>query len=62
MRDLGLLLEHRAHQPRQPRVDVDHLLELVEHERDLALAVGAELAGQLEQALDRGVDVLRAAR
>ena len=62
MRDLGLLLEDRAHQPRQPRVDVDDLLELVEHERDLALAVGAELGRQLEQALDRRVDVLGAAR
>ena len=62
MRDLRLLLEHRPHQPRQPRVDVDDLLELVEHERDLALAVGAELARQLEQPLDRRVDVLGAAR
>ena len=60
MRDLRLLLEDRAHQPRQPRVDVDHLLELVEHERHLALALGAQLARQLEQPLERGVDVLRA--
>ena len=34
VRDLGLGLEDRAHQPRQLRVDVGDLLELVEHERD----------------------------
>ena len=46
-----------AHEPRQPRVDVHHLLKLVEHERDRALALGAELSRQLEQAFDRVVDV-----
>ena len=60
MRDLGLALEDRAHQLRQAGVDLHDLLELVEHEQDLALAVGGELARQLEQPLDRGVDVLAA--
>ena len=58
MRDLGLLLEDGPHQLREIGVDVDNLLELVEDEDDLALALGGQLAGQLEQALDRRVDVL----
>ena len=44
VRHLGLALEDGAHQPRQGRVDVDDLLELVEDERDPAPALGAELA------------------
>ena len=43
VRDLGLLLEHRAHQLRQRRVDVDDLLELVEDERHPPVALGGEL-------------------
>jgi len=60
VRDLGLALEDRAHQLGQARVDLDDLLEFVEHEQDLALAVGGELARELEQPPDRGVDVLAA--
>jgi hypothetical protein len=60
VRDLGLLLEHRAHQRRQPRVDVGHLLELVEDHDHLALALRGELRRQLEQPLERRVDVLAA--
>ena len=48
MRDLGLLLEHRAHELRQPAVDVDDLLEFVEDERDPATAIRGNLAGKLE--------------
>ena len=59
MRHLGLRLEDGAHEPRQVRVDVDDLLELVEDERDLPAALRGELARQLEQALERCVEVLR---
>ena len=62
MRDLRLGLEDRPHQPRQLGVDVGDLLELVEHERDGAPALGRQLARQLEQALDRGVRGPRRAR
>ena len=59
MRDVGLLLEDRAHQLREIAVDLDDLLELVEHERDAAPALGGELAGSCEQPLERRVDVAR---
>ena len=58
MRDVGLRLEDRAHQRRQARVEADHLLELVEDERDAAAALGRELRRQLEQPLERRVHVL----
>ena len=57
VRDVRLALEHRPHQVRQLRIEVDDLLELVEHDRDAALALGGDAAGKLEQMLDRVVDV-----
>ena len=60
MGDLGLLLEDRAHELGQRRVDVDDLLELVEDQRHAALALGAELAGQRQQVLERRAQVLGA--
>ena len=60
MRDLGLLLEDGAHQPRQRRIDVDDLLELVEDQRHAALALGAELARERQQVLERRAQVLGA--
>ena len=57
MRDLGLLLEDRPHQCGQVRVDRGDLLELVEHDRSAAAAVGGDPAGQLEQSLEGRVDV-----
>ena len=57
MGDLGLALEDGAHQPRQMTVDVRDLLELVQHEHDPPLPVGAQLSRQLEQPLQRRVDV-----
>ena len=59
MRHLRLGLEDRAHELRKVAVDVHDLLELVEHERDLPLALRAELARELEEPLERRVDVLR---
>ncbi len=58
VRDVGLRLEDRAHQRRQPRVEPDHLLELVEDERDAAAPFRRELRRQLEQPLQRRVHVL----
>ena len=40
------------------RVDDGDFLELVEEDDDATVAFGAELRGQLEQALERRVDVL----
>jgi hypothetical protein len=59
--DLGLRLEHRAHQVRELAVERDDLLELVQHEDDAPLSLGGELGRELEQPLDRVVDVLLAA-
>ena len=58
MRDLGLVLEDRAQELRQVGVEVDDLLELVEDQQRGALALGGELRDELEQALERRVDVL----
>ena len=58
MRDLGLELEDGAHQLRELGVDVDDLLELVEDERDLSPALCGELAGKLEEPLERRVEIL----
>ena len=58
MGDLRLLLEHRPHQRRQLGVEVEDLLELVEDQRGAPSALGGELRRQLEQPLDRRVDVL----
>ena len=60
VRHLGLGLEDGAHQPRQGRVDVDDLLELVEDQRHAAPALGAELARQRQQVLERRAQVLGA--
>src|SRR5581483_12184035 len=57
---LRLCLEDGAHQVRELLVDREDLLELVEDDHDAALALGRELAEQLEQALDRVVDVAAA--
>ena len=46
---------------REVGIDVDDLLELVEDERDLPLALGGELAGELEEPLDGRVEILRLA-
>ena len=59
VRDVGLHLEDGAHEPREVGIDVDDLLELVEDERDLPSALGGELARQLEEPLERRVEVLR---
>src|SRR5207302_5954416 len=56
VRDVGLGLEDGAHEPRELPVDVDDLLKLVEDERHLPPPLRAELAGKLEQALERRVD------
>ena len=58
MRDVRLRLEHGAHERGQPRVEVEHLLELVEDERDAATTLGSQLSRQLEQTLEGGVHVL----
>jgi hypothetical protein len=55
---LGLGLEDRAHELGQVAVDVHDLLELVEHQRHAAAALGGQPPGQLEQPLQRGVHVL----
>ena len=55
--DLRLRLEDRAHQVREPPVEREDLLELVEDDRDASLALCGELADELEQSLDRVVDV-----
>ena len=54
--DLGLGLEDRAHQVRKLLVELQHLLKLVEDQRGPLLALGADLAGELEELLDRVVD------
>ena len=54
---LGLGLEDGAHQVREPLVEGDDLLELVEDDHHAPLALGGQLAEQLEQPLDRVVDV-----
>ena len=59
MPDLRLRLEDGPHQVREAPVERDDLLELVEDDHDAPLALGRELAEQLEQALDRVVDVRR---
>ncbi len=56
--DLGLGLEHGAHPVRQGLVEPYHLLELVEHEHRPSLSLRPELPGQLQQPVDRVVDVL----
>ena len=58
VRDFRLLLEDRAHELRQVGVDVDDLLELVEDHAHPPVPVGPELAGELEEALERRVDVV----
>ena len=58
VRDVSLRLEGRPHERRQPRVDVEHFLKLVEHERDRAPAFGGQLGRQLEDPLQRRVDIL----
>jgi hypothetical protein len=57
VRDLRLRLEDGAHQVREVPVERDDLLELVEHDRDAALPLRRDPRGQLEQLLDRVVDV-----
>ena len=57
--DLRLLLKDRAHQLDEPRVDVHHLLELVEHQHDATAAVGRDTAKCGEQLFERGIEVLR---
>ena len=57
VRDLGLGLEDAPHQLRQGWIDLDDLLELVEDQRDRPLALGGDLPGQLQQALERRIDV-----
>ena len=56
--DLGLRLEHGAHRVRELPVERHDLLELVQHEDDATLPFRRELGRQLEQPLDRLVDVL----
>ena len=61
MRDLGLRLEDRPHQLREVGVDLDDLLELVEHERDRRFRSVASSPGSVEQPLERRRDVGRSA-
>ena len=61
VRHVRLLLEHRAHQLREVGVDLHHLLELVQDQPDLALALRGELGRKLQQALEGRVHVLRPA-
>ena len=58
MGDVGLQLEDGAHETWEVGIDVDDLLELVEDERDLPSALRGELARQLEEPLERRVEVL----
>ena len=58
VRDLGLRLEDGAHQGREVRVELDHLLELVEHDADAPVSLRRELGRKLEELLERRVDVL----
>src|SRR3954454_15050879 len=58
VRDLGLLLEDRPQELRQLRVELDDLLELVEDQDRGALPLGRDLCDELEQPLERRVDVL----
>ena len=60
--DLGLRLEDRTHQVRKLRVELQHFLELIEDQRRPLLALGADLAGELEELLDRVVDLRRRGR
>ena len=62
MRDLGLLLERRAHQRRQLGVELRDLLELVEVEDDALALLRRDRARQLEEVLERVVDVGLGAR
>jgi hypothetical protein len=55
---LGLSLEDGAQQVREALVEREDLLELVEDDHDAAPPLRRELAEQLEQPLDRVVDVL----
>ena len=57
--DLGLLLEHRPQQLRQPWVERLHLLELVEDQRHPPALAGPELGRELQQALERRLEVGR---
>src|SRR5262249_10835184 len=57
--DLGLRLEDRPHEVREVAVETDDLLELVEDDRNSALPLRRDLSGELEQPLDRLVDVRR---
>ena len=61
MCDLGLRLEHRAQEVGVAAVQLDDLLELVEDHDDATAPVGRDPAEQLEQRLDRVVDVRSAA-
>ena len=58
MAHLGLRLEDGAHQVRETLVERQDLLELVEDHHDAPLPLGRQLPEQLEQTLDRLVDVL----
>jgi hypothetical protein len=55
--NLRLRLEDRTHQPRQVRVQVEDLLELVEHERRPPASLRRQLRGKLQKLLERRVDV-----
>ena len=59
--DLALGLEDRPHDVRERVVDADDLLELVEDEHDAPPALRRDLRRELEQPLDRRVDVRRPA-
>ena len=59
--DLALGLEDRPHDVRERVVDADDLLELVEDEHDTPVALRRDLGRELQQSLDRRVDVRRAA-
>jgi hypothetical protein len=52
------ILEDGAQEPRQAAFDLDDLLELVEDERDATSSLRRELPRQLEQPLQRRVDVV----
>ena len=57
MGHLRLTLEDGAQELRQSRVELDYLLELVDDKGRAAAARAPQLGGQLEQSLERRVDI-----
>ena len=58
MGDIRLRLEDRAHERGQPGIELEHLLELVEDDAYAPLPFGRQLRRELQEPLERRVDVL----